>query len=59
MLNSNHFSDFSYYERFARYFNYTEPHNRFLENLQKSSLKKLKNLVLDALHGGIAEKDLR
>ena len=64
MLNSNLFSDLNYYERFAKYFNCTESHNRFLLKFQKPSLKKLKkkklkiflDIFFDALHGGIAKK---
>ena len=40
MLNSNLFSDWNYYERFLRFFNCTEPHNRYFKKLKKPSLKK-------------------
>ena len=61
MLNSNLFSNLNYNEQFARYFNCTEPQNRFLLKLQKPSLKKLKNfsdIVFDAQRGGIAKKTI-
>ena len=43
MLNSNIISDWNYNERFLRFFNCLEPHNRFFKKFKKPSPKQLKN----------------
>ena len=42
IMNSNLFSDWNYDERFLRFFNCTEPHNRFFKKFKKPSLKSKK-----------------
>ena len=63
MMNSNLFSAGNYDERFLRFFNCTEPHNRFFKKFKKPSLKKFKkklkivlNLFLGALQDGMKKK---
>ena len=58
ILNSNLFSDLIYYERFERYFNFTEPQSKFIESsntLQKKNKKY--GLFLGALHDGMKKNE--
>ena len=45
MLNSNFFSDWNYHERFLRFLNCTEPHNRFFGKNSVNILKKYLELL--------------